>query len=90
MVFFAVLLFICVIVFIAITIVKHIDINYGFYLAICGIFAFVSVQEMMKLENPKPAAIDVYRDKTTLEVTYRDSVAIDSVVVFKKYDIDGR
>lgn len=90
MVFFAVLLFICVIVFIAITVVKHIDINYGFYLAICGIFAFVSVQEMMKIENPKPAAIDVYRDKTTLEVTYRDSVAIDSTVVFKKYDIDGR
>lgn len=90
MVFFAVLLFICVIVFIAITVVKHIDINYGFYLAICGIFAFVSVQEMMKIENPKPAAIDVYRDKTTLEVTYRDSVAIDSTVVFKNYDIDGR
>lgn len=83
MLFFAVLLFICIIVFIAITVVKHIDISHGFYLAICGIFAFISVDEMIKLENPKPAAIDVYRDKTTLEVTYRDSVAIDSVVVFK-------
>lgn len=28
-------------------------------------------------------ALDVYRDKTTLEITYRDSVAVDSVVVFK-------
>lgn len=90
MLFFAVLLFICVIVFIAITVVKHIDISCGFYLAVCGIFAFISVQEMMKIENPKPAAIDVYRGNTTLEVTYRDSVAIDSTVVFKKYDIDGR
>ena len=27
--------------------------------------------------------IDVYRGKTTLEVTYRDSVAIDSTVVYK-------
>ena len=27
--------------------------------------------------------IDVYRGKTTLEITYRDSVAIDSVVVYK-------
>lgn len=27
--------------------------------------------------------LDVYRGKTTLEITYRDSVAIDSVVVFK-------
>ena len=90
MLFFVVLLFICIIVFIAISVIKHIDISYGFYLAICGIFAFVSVQEMMKIENPKPAAIDVYRDKNTLEVTYRDSVAIDSTVVFKNYDIDGR
>lgn len=28
-------------------------------------------------------AIDVYRGKTTLEITYRDSVAIDSTVVYK-------
>lgn len=26
---------------------------------------------------------DVYRGKTTLEITYRDSVAIDSIVVYK-------
>ena len=30
-----------------------------------------------------PTAIDVYRGKTTLEITYRDSVAVDSVVVYK-------
>lgn len=34
----------------------------------------------------KPTAIDVYRGKTTLEITYKDSVAIDSVVVFKNKD----
>ena len=28
-------------------------------------------------------AIDVYNNKTTLEITYRDSVAIDSMVVYK-------
>ena len=33
--------------------------------------------------NPNPRAIDVYRGKTTLEITYRDSVAVDSVVVYK-------
>ena len=32
--------------------------------------------------NP-PTAIDVYRGKTTLEITYRDGVAVDSVVVYK-------
>lgn len=30
-----------------------------------------------------PKAIDVYRGKTTLEITYRDSVAIDSIVIYK-------
>ena len=31
----------------------------------------------------EPTAIDVYRGKTTLEITYRNSVAIDSTVVYK-------
>lgn len=31
----------------------------------------------------EPTAIDVYRGKTTLEITYQDSVAIDSTVVYK-------
>lgn len=30
-----------------------------------------------------PNAIDVYRGKTTLEITYRDGVALDTTVVFK-------
>ena len=34
--------------------------------------------------TPKhPTALDVYRGKTTLEISYRDSVAVDSVVVYK-------
>ena len=33
--------------------------------------------------NYEPTALDVYRGKTTLEITYRDSVAIDSIVVYK-------
>jgi hypothetical protein len=35
------------------------------------------------VEYDTPSALDVYRDKTTLEITYRDSVAIDSTVVYK-------
>ena len=35
------------------------------------------------LEDPKPTAMDVYQGKTTLEYTIRDSVKIDSVVIFK-------
>ena len=29
-------------------------------------------------------AIEVYRGNTTLEITYRDSIPVDSVVVYKK------
>ena len=38
---------------------------------------------MMHQESCKPTAMDVYKGKTTLEITYKDSVAVDSVVVFK-------
>ena len=31
----------------------------------------------------KPKAIDVYRNKTTLEITYKNNVPIDTVVVWK-------
>lgn len=31
----------------------------------------------------KPRAIDVYQGNTTLEITYKDNVPIDSVVVWK-------
>ena len=33
----------------------------------------------------KPTAIDVYEGKTTLEITYKDGVPVDSTVVWK-YD----
>lgn len=36
------------------------------------------------VSDDTPTAMDVYKGKTTIEVTYRDGVAVDSVVVFKK------
>ena len=44
-----------------------------------GIAALVA----LPLEEQEIKAIDVYRGKTMLEITYRDSVAIDSIVVWK-------
>ena len=41
----------------------------------------VCVCGIISISTPK--AIDVYRERTTLEITYKDSVPIDSVVVFK-------
>lgn len=43
------------------------------------IFALLEMQY-----SSKPSAMDVYKGKTTLEITYRDSVPIDSIVVFKR------
>lgn len=48
------------------------------------IFAFgVSIGTIVLIKDSTPKPIDVYRDKTTLQITYRDSIPIDSVVVFK-------
>lgn len=35
------------------------------------------------IQSFEPSAIDVYRGKTTLEITYKDSIPVDTVVVFK-------
>lgn len=35
------------------------------------------------IQSYEPSAIDVYRGKTTLEITYKNSIPVDTVVVFK-------
>lgn len=55
---------------------------YNFFLGMIlgGFFSII----LITFTNSKyPTALDVYRGKTTLEVTYIDNVPIDSVVVFK-------
>ncbi len=36
------------------------------------------------IDKTNPTAIDVYRGKTTLEITYKGGVPVDTVVVFKE------
>lgn len=33
--------------------------------------------------SERPSAMDVYQGKTTLEITYKNGIAVDSTVVFK-------
>lgn len=47
----------------------------------CGVFGLAIMHLIIADDEPTP--IDVYRGRTTLEITYRDSIPIDSVVVFK-------
>ena len=53
----------------------------GLFTAIFGIIGICSIA--LGVDDDIPTALDVYRSKTTLEITYRDSVAIDSTVVYK-------
>jgi len=39
------------------------------------------INEGLKIATPQ--AIDVYRGNTTLEITYKDDIPVDTVVVFK-------
>ena len=65
----------------------------GFYVSVLGLTLFscgaviydgyIEEDLFVKSTFSTPTALDVYRGKTTLEITYRDSVAIDSVVVYK-------
>lgn len=48
-----------------------------------ALFLFAVVYKPQNNSN-SPKAIDVYRGKTELEITYRDTIAIDSTVVWKK------
>ena len=52
-------------------------------LILVGIIAGVCCNTPNSTLNNTPTALDVYRGKTTLAITYRDSVALDSIVVYK-------
>ena len=45
----------------------------------CILFALLSSYE----SRNTPTTKDVYEGKTTLEITYRDSIPVDTVVVYK-------
>lgn len=46
------------------------------------IFSFI-IFILLLFQLDKPKAIDVYKGKTTLEITYKDRVPVDSTVVWK-------
>lgn len=70
-----------VMVFMAIILSEYSN-AYAVSTLIVSIITFLSaVFTTIELQNP--TAIDVYRGKTTLEITYKDGIVIDSTVVFK-------
>ena len=55
-----------------------------YYTFCCGVGILFSVFIMGITYSLSIHPIDVYRGKTTLEITYKDNIPIDSVVVYKK------
>ena len=53
----------------------------AFLLTMSGIICIVLLSSYQNRNKPTP--LDVYQGKTTLEITYKDGVPMDTVVVFK-------
>lgn len=50
-----------------------------------GVFLIVSAAVTIStLAEPTPTALDVYRNKTELEITYKNTTPVDSTVIWKK------
>ena len=50
-----------------------------------GMFLVLSVVVIIStVAEPTPTALDVYRNKTELEITYKNTTPIDSTVIWRK------
>lgn len=56
----------------------HLGVYFGTLLACLGVLLI-----MANHYEKNPSAMDVYQGKTTLEITYKNGIPVDSVVVFK-------
>ena len=56
--------------------------GYSFDTFIACIYSLIIVI-LLAIYLKKPRPMDVYRGKTTLEITYKDGIPIDSTVVWK-------
>ena len=52
-------------------------------LILLSVVVFFLLLKVAYNQTSKPTAMDVYQGKTTLEITYKDSIPVDSVVVWK-------
>jgi hypothetical protein len=60
---------------------KDKDKDWNIWIYILGMIAGGTL--LLGLFSYEPTAMDVYQGKTTLKITYKDGVPMDSVVVFK-------
>lgn len=77
--FWIVLIIVCVL---SIKLANYEDSSSIIYLALAIILGCVSICCVAIIIN-QPTAMDVYKGKTELQITYKETIPIDSVVVFK-------
>lgn len=65
-----------------IDIIKGNEFDDNFFIYILFVYSLIVLLLSLSCIR-KPKAIDVYRNKTTLEITYKDRVPIDSTVVWR-------
>lgn len=58
---------------------------WGFLIVMANLYIIISAKQKEAEQEARsiPTALDVYRGRTTLQITYKDSIPIDTVVVFK-------
>ena len=59
------------------------DRRFGIVISLCLFIVCIFILVQIIIQEQTPTAMDVYQDKTTLEITYKDGVPVDSVVVWK-------
>lgn len=77
-----IILIILLIVSLSVAFVSCIDGDNVFYKVTNSLIALLVIINFITYFT-MPSAIDVYRGKNTLEVTYKGGVATDSIVIFK-------
>ena len=56
--------------------------GFGIAISLCLFIVFIFILVQIIIQDQTPTAMDVYQDKTTLEITYKDGVPVDSTVVW--------
>ena len=59
------------------------DRRFGIVISLCLFIVCIFILVQIIIQEQTPTAMAVYQDKTTLEITYKDGVPVDSVVVWK-------
>ena len=85
LIIFSIIVFILSILYAVLAILPEEYVRIKLAYCIISVLIFIlSVLCIVVYYENKPTAMDVYRGKTTIEITYRDKVPVDTVVVLKK------